>query len=122
MAHPATNGICGIKRLIAMAVPMTSAMSVAMICPMSAISLKNPQTRTYGSFSHDVQKYVQPPWEEGLACFSKVKSTDTSKFDAQTLEENGKEIRHQNDEEELEPVGNSGSNICCIVSWIDVCR
>ena len=30
-AQPATKGICGIKRLIAIAVPITSAISVAMI-------------------------------------------------------------------------------------------
>ena len=38
MAQPATKGILGMRRLIAIAVPITSAISVAMICYKSAES------------------------------------------------------------------------------------
>jgi hypothetical protein len=40
-AQPATRGICGMRRLIAIAVPMTSAMSVAIIYELSVRYILN---------------------------------------------------------------------------------
>ena len=75
---------------------------------------------TYSSFSHDVQEDIKPRWQEGLACFGKVESTDTPELDAQALQKDGKDIRHQNDEKKLESIGSSRSNIGCIIPRINI--
>ncbi len=77
---------------------------------------------TYSPFSHDVEEDIEPPWEESSASFSQIEPTDTSKLDAQALQEDGKDVRHQNDEEQSESVGRTSSHIRGIVSGINVCH
>lgn len=66
---------------------------------------------TYSCLSQNIEEDIEPPWEESPASLSQIEPADTSKLDAQALQEDGKDIRHQNDEEQSESVGRAGSYI-----------
>lgn len=106
-----------------MAVPITSEISVAII--YSELRRFKSEFRTriaYRSFSHDIKRNIQPFRKKLSASFCKIESTDTSQLDAQALQENGKNIRHQHDEEELEPVRRTRGNIRGIISRVNICH
>lgn len=75
---------------------------------------------TYSSLSHDIEEVIHPSREEFSARFREIEAADTSKLNAQTLQENGKDVRHQNDEEQPEPVRSTSSYIGRVISRIDV--
>jgi hypothetical protein len=54
---------------------------------------------TYCRFSHDIKKYIKPSWKKLLASLGQVQTTNATEFDAEALQEDCKEVRHQNDEE-----------------------
>jgi hypothetical protein len=66
---------------------------------------------THSSFGHDVEKYVQPFREEGSTSFSQIQAADSPQFDAETLQEDCEDIRHQDNEKKLEAIRRAGSNI-----------
>ncbi len=76
----------------------------------------------YGSFSHNVKENIHPPWKKCLTSLSKVQTTDRPKFDAQTLQEDGEDIRHQDNEQKLEAIRSTSSHVRRVISWIDVCN
>lgn len=75
---------------------------------------------TYSSFSHNVEEYVQPSWKKLSTSLSKVQAADSPEFDAQALQEDGKEVGHQDNEEKSEAIGSSGGHIRRVISGIDV--
>jgi hypothetical protein len=54
---------------------------------------------TYSTFSQDVEKNIQPFREERSTTLGQIKPTNTPKLNTQALEEDGKKIGHQNDEQ-----------------------
>lgn len=52
----------------------------------------------------------------GLAILSKIHARDRTEFNTQRLEEDGKDVRHEYDEEEFELETGAGGNVGCIVS------
>jgi hypothetical protein len=52
-----------------------------------------------------------------LAIFSKVHSCDRAQLDAKGLKENGEDVGHQHNEEELEPEGSTGCNVGGIITY-----
>lgn len=76
--------------------------------------------QTHSSFGHDVQEDVEPPWQEFLTCLGEIEARDTAQLDAKTLQENRKDIGHQDNEEQLELIRGTSGNICRVVSWINI--
>jgi hypothetical protein len=77
---------------------------------------------THSRFSQNIKRNVQPFREELFASFCQIESTDTPQFDTQALQKNSKDVRHQNDEEQLEAVSSTGGDICGIITGIDICH
>jgi hypothetical protein len=77
---------------------------------------------THSRFSQNIKRNVQPFREELLASLRQIESTDTPKLYAQALQKNSKDVRHQNDEEELEAVSSTSGDIRGIITGIDICH
>jgi hypothetical protein len=70
---------------MAMAVPITSAISVAIIYDLSDTKSIVQQYATHSGFSQDIKSNVQPFREELLASFRQIEPTDAPKLDTQAL-------------------------------------
>ena len=98
----------------------TSAMSVAMIWQINQHIVAFQTGHTYCCFCHEVQKVVQPSWQEFSTSLREVESTDRAKPNTQTLQEDGKDVGHQHDEEEFVLERGTGRNIRGVVARINV--
>jgi len=58
----------------------------------------------------------------GLAILSEVHARDRAQLDAQGLKEDGKDVGHEYNEQELELVGSAGCHIGRIIARVDVCN
>lgn len=70
-------------------------------------------------FSKNIENEVKPPRQECSASLGQIESTDSAQFDSKTLQEYGKEVRQQNNKEQLEAIRRAGSDICRVVSGIN---
>lgn len=90
-----------------MAVPMTWG-----CCQLLALLGYRHECKAYlsyirrddSSFGHDIEKDVQPSREESTAGLGQVKAADGAELDGETLEEDGKDVAQQDDEEKAELV------------------
>lgn len=98
--------------MIAIAVPITSAISVAIIYIWSArrnslqrvqkvsderwrMKDQAGQRSTYCTLSHNIQRNIQPFWQESPTSLRQVQTTHSAQLDAKTLQENCEDICHQ---------------------------
>lgn len=103
MAHPATSGTLGIRRFNAMANPMTWPVSTCRRIRYETGS----ELRVYlcyirgndSSLGKGVQDVVEPAREKRATGLGEVQPTDGAELDCQTLEENGKHIGEEDDEQ-----------------------
>jgi hypothetical protein len=77
---------------------------------------------THSRFSQNIKRNVQPFREELLASLRQIESTHTPELYAQALQKNSKDVRHQNDEEQLEAVSSTSGDIRGIITGIDICH
>lgn len=52
-----------------------------------------------GSLSKDVQNVVEPSREKRATCLGEVQATNGAELDCQALEENGKQVGEEDDEQ-----------------------
>lgn len=89
------------------------------LCPVS--NTKQDQTKTtHGAFSQYIERNVQPPREKLLARFGQVEPRNAAKLDTQALQEYRKDIRHEHNKEQPEPIRRTGRNVGRVVSGIDI--
>lgn len=72
-----------------------------------------------GRLSHAIQKIVEPSREECTAGLGEVQSTDSSQLDGKTLQQNSKQIAHEDNEQEPEAIRSSSGNIGSIIAGIN---
>lgn len=132
MAQPATRGICGMSRLMAIAVPMTCERGArrgqqtrqgnraparaprrgqAYLCQISGDD---------GYLGHGVQDVVEPAGQEGTARLGQIEPGDGAELDAEGLQEDGKDVAEEHYEQQAEAVRGAGGNAGGVVPGIYV--
>ena len=86
-----------------MAVPMTSAMSVAMMA----------------NLGQRVEEVVEPPGQVDTIHGGQVQARHGAQLDSQALQQDGEEIAEQDDEEELELIGSASGDVRGIVAGVN---
>lgn len=73
---------------------------------------------------HGVQRVVEPSREKLATGRGEVQPGDCSQLDGQALEQDGKDVAQEDDEQQLEAVGGSGSDVGGVVSRVnwEVCQ
>lgn len=108
MAHPATSGTWGIRRFNAMAKPITWSVSTCRRTEYETWSGSGAYLcyirGNDGSLGKGVQDVVEPSREKRATSLSEIQAADCTELDCQALEENGKNIREQNDEQQVEAI------------------
>lgn len=97
---------------------------------MSALGLIRQFNVTYlgdvcsddGHFCQHVEEVVEPSRQIGATCLCEIQPCDGAELDGKTLQQDGKEIAEQDDEQELEAVGRACSDVGRVVSRIDYVR
>lgn len=115
MAQPATRGICGMRRLIAIAVPITC----GIVRLREATSGKVGPRQTHlcqvsgddGDLGHGVQNIVQPTRQESTASLGEVEPGDCAQLYTEALKEDGEQVAEQHYEEQAEAIGRAGCDI-----------
>lgn len=77
--------------------------------------------RDNGNFSQTVQEVVQPSRQKGAAGRRQIEPGDGAQLDGQALQENGKDVAQQDDEEQLETIGRSGGDVGGVISRVNCC-
>lgn len=75
-----------------------------------------------GNFSEHIEKVVEPSWQVSTTCRCQIKARDGAQLDGKALEEDGKDVAEQDDEEELEAVRRACRNVGRVVARIDYAK